>query len=108
MTPKELSDIHEEEFAIEVNGNRVPGSGNTREKPGDVINQKFFFQLKRTDMKSISVKRKDVGKNEMQAISNGKIPAFVLGFSHRPYLTQNWVAFPMWWLKQQDWFIPEE
>lgn len=95
--------IDEEYLAKELGGKRVKGSGCWPGRPQDVKFSGFLMQAKRTEKKSISVRDHDLRRVEEDAANSGRVPAFRIGFG-KPGQTEDWIMFPSWWLKHQEWW----
>lgn len=101
MTEREKSDRREKKIAKESGGIRVSGSGSTAENKGDVKYSGVLRQDKRSGKGSIPIKLSELIKIEFQAMNRGKVPVFSVGFDGQD---QEWIAFPNWWLKDQQWW----
>lgn len=102
ITQRQKSDIREKKLAQESGGRRVSGSGSSAELKGDISYKGVVRQDKRSEKESIAIKVKDLIKIEFEAMNRGKLPAFSIGFDKFPQ--ENWIAFPEWWVRDQDWW----
>lgn len=73
-------------IARRVGGKRRPGSGNKWFAKHDVGSKIFLVEAKHTDKASYSIKRADVERVCVRAAEEGKVPAFVVGFSGKNYI----------------------
>lgn len=106
LSERQKSDRREEWLAKELGGKRVSGSGSSKEKKGDNRFTHALLEDKRTAAKSISIQSSWLEKIEQEALNCGKLPVFSFGFDGRvPEEWDNtWVSFPIWWLKDQEWW----
>ena len=92
----------EERVAKLVGGRRQPGSGSLPIPgfKGDVKEDSFLFEAKRTDAKSLRIKAEWLMKIEAEAEALGKFPALSIeigGMS--PLVERDWCLIPMSVLK---------
>jgi len=99
------SNRHERRVASEMGGQRIRNSGGARwskhdhnTDDGDVATPDFHVEAKRTDRKSMSIKREWLDKVRSGARKFGKDPAVVLTFE-RPKqpseLPEDWIMMPL-------------
>lgn len=86
----------EDELAQRLGGQRVLGSGALSGLPGDVDLGEFLLEAKlAVNAQSVGVSVRKLGKIWEEATSQGKLPAFVLGFRKMPPPTPaSWVCVP--------------
>lgn len=92
---RSAGDAYEKYLAKLLGGQVVSGSGSGLVK-GDVKVGKFLIQAKRTDGKSFSVKESNLNQAEREAMNQGRLPAFAIGFWKEDTVSSDWVAVPMW------------
>lgn len=67
-------------LAKELHGSRTPGSGNTWHSKSDVRTDTELWEAKITSAKSFSIKDADLAKNRNYALTDGRIPLFLIQF----------------------------
>jgi len=86
----------EKRVAEEVGGTRQPASGALSRFKGDVKNDRFLFEAKRTEYASISVNVGWLAKICREAEKAGKLPALTLEWGEMPFgVPRDWVMVPM-------------
>lgn len=98
---KQKSILQEEEAAKLIDGRRVHGSGSVKGKPGDAISPAILVECKFTSKKAITLSKSVLSKIEKDALSSGKIPMLMFGFSDedRVKSSNSWVAIPVYFMK---------
>jgi Holliday junction resolvase len=95
-TQKEKSTDSENQWAKELGGKRVTGSGCTDGAKGDIKSDDFLIELKETTNKSILVDQTIISKICREAREAGKKPALAIQFSKTPLgVPRKWVAIPL-------------
>jgi len=99
------SNKQERRVASELGGRRIRNSGGARwskhdsgTDDGDVATPEFHIEHKRTDNKSMSIKREWLDKVKEGARKFGKDPAVVLTFEdpHKPFeKPEDWIMMPI-------------
>lgn len=89
------SRLQEEETAKAIGGKRRQGSGSCPWLPQDNWSEKILAQDKFTSKPAIRISRKLLERLEEDALSSGKIPAFIFGFSQGDRVRDNWIAIPL-------------
>lgn len=105
MTERQRSDRYEKRLAKQLGGQRIAGSGSSKEKPQDLKFVGALLQAKRTTAKSTVLHKRDLEQVEADALNAGRIPLFCVAFcSGADEPEQEWMAFPTWWVRQQPWW----
>lgn len=94
------SRAQEDRVAKTTHGRRQPGSGAFAGLKGDVKQEDFLIECKRTDKKSISLTVKWLKKISMEALEAGKHPAMVLTLPVDEPFDEDWLVIP---LRLVDW-----
>ena len=92
----------EERLAKRIGGRRQPGSGSLPIPAfkGDVKEDNFLFEAKRTDAKSLRIKAEWLMKIEAEAEALGKFPALSIEIGGTPLLAEkDWCLIPLSTLK---------
>jgi hypothetical protein len=88
----------EERVAKRVGGRRQPASGAlpVPSLKGDIREDRFLIEAKRTDAKSLSIKSEWLMKIESQAEAVGKLPAVSIEIAGTlPMAEKDWCLIPM-------------
>lgn len=98
----------EDRIASKIGGRRIPRSGglkwskyevnNGTTADGDLANADFHVEHKRTDKKSISIKKEWLDKIRAGAFKNCKDPALIITFENpsQPYVKpDDWICIPL-------------
>ena len=101
---RKKSDRREGRLAEELGGKRVRGSGSGRFNKEDISFIHALLQDKSTGQQSLSIHKKDLITLEGNALLSGKVPIFSFGFTCPTAPDYEWIAFPVWWLKDQLWW----
>jgi hypothetical protein len=102
------SNRNERRLAERLGGKRVPRSGGKlwssraggstgtgMTQGGDVTTIDFFIENKRTELKSMSIKREWLTQITEAAARVGKKPALIMTFEDKRKDPEDWVAIPM-------------
>lgn len=82
---QEASHKQEKQVARDNGGSPTPGSGNTWRRKNDVISTEFSFECKTTTKQSYSLKRSELDKAEINALSDGRDMVFVVDIAGKRY-----------------------
>lgn len=77
----------EKDVAAEHQGEVQPGSGNSWRRPNDVRSPRYSFECKTTEKKSFSLRRDDLDKAEINALSQGRDMIYVTDIGGKRYYT---------------------
>jgi len=78
---KEIANKKEKDYAKEIGGKVVGGSGCAWSSKGDVRKELCLIEMKTTDKKSIKVDEKFLAKIFKEAVKVGKLPFLVLEYA---------------------------
>jgi Holliday junction resolvase len=86
----------EDRIAAAVGGQRVPGSGCSHFAKGDVRQDAFLIECKKTESASLSVKQSWLEKITAEAEAQGKFPALAIEIQggERRLAERDWIAVP--------------
>ena len=101
---RKVADRRERGIAKEHGGKRVVASGSKPHAKEDVSFVHVLLQDKMTYGKSISIRLDDLEKLEEHAVMVSKIPAISFAIHNKKGIAQEWISFPMWWVKDQPWW----
>ena len=78
-----------------IGAKRQPASGAIPGFPNDGVKNRYLIEVKSTQRKSLGIKGIWLWELDENAISRGKVPAFIIVFNHGEVLQTRWVAIPM-------------
>lgn len=88
------SDDQEKELAEKADGWKTPASGATPDYKGDVKGDSFLFEAKRTDKKSLRIKKDWLEDIEEEAIGENLKPAVEIEISTVELGRKKWMMVP--------------
>jgi Holliday junction resolvase len=89
------SQRQENKLAGRLGGKRQKGSGALPHHKGDVKTQELLIECKRTDKKSMAIKKEWLEKISKEALASHRVPALAIEFGDvEPLVENNWVAVP--------------